>query len=206
MLNKWLWLQELTRVPLSWCSTRLPIRLIEKNEDRYTLSNESKEYLVTQSPLYIGRYLLMQKELATPWMHLTDLAKSGKPYAEVNKDAKAEEFFPELAASLFAWNFANAVEVTEELDVAAMVKAGEKGSDQGRNGYRVLDLACGSAVWSIPAARASSSVKVDALDFPAVLEVAREFTAKNEVESQYNYMSGNWKDVQLEDEVYDLVF
>jgi|AGTN01.1.fsa_nt_gi Methylase involved in ubiquinone/menaquinone biosynthesis len=142
---------------------------------------------------------------ATPWMHLSDLAKSGKPYAEVNKDAKAEEFFPELAASLFAWNYANATEVVEELDVASLVKSATTGADA-KNGYRVLDLACGSAVWSIPAAKASQKVKVDALDFPAVLEIAKEFTTRNEVASQYNYLAGNWADVKFEEGVYDLVF
>lgn len=181
------------------------IQLVDKKADKYTLSEESQTYLVSKSPLYMGRYLQIQKQLAMPWMHLTDLAKSGRPYAEVNKDAKAEEFFPELAASLFAWNYANATEVVEAIDVASLVKSSVGKSDE-RNFYRVLDLACGSAVWSIPAAKVSPKVKVDALDFPAVLEIAKEFTGKNDVASQYSYLAGNWKDVKLEEGVYDLVF
>ena len=133
--------------------------LLEKKVETYRNLEEAQHYLRSDSPLYMGKFIDLRPKLAESWLNLGAVLKSGVPHSEVNKEDKAEEFFPELAAALFPINFAYAQNLSDVL-----------GIESRREKTRVLDLACGSAVWSIPMAQANKNVKVDALDFPAVLE------------------------------------
>lgn len=113
---------------------------------------------------------------------------------EVNKDLQAEEIFPKLAEAIFPNSYATARQV------ATLLK-----TDKIKTEWLVLDLAAGSAVWSIPFAEASPKVKVDALDFDAVLKVTKHFTNKFAVQDRYAFITGNWRDVQLKENTYDIV-
>ncbi|MBX9691129.1 MAG: class I SAM-dependent methyltransferase, partial [Cyanobacteria bacterium] len=165
--------------------------LVKNDSDVYSLTNESELYLLSDSQLFLGTYFTIQPSLAEPWRNLTEIARTGVPFAKVDSDEKAKEFFPQLAKALFSMNFAYAKMLSQELKTGA--------------GLRVLDLACGSAVWSIPLALANENNKVDALDFPPVLDIAREFVEKNKVSGQYKYLAGNWRDIELEKDAYDVV-
>jgi 2-polyprenyl-3-methyl-5-hydroxy-6-metoxy-1,4-benzoquinol methylase len=136
----------------------------------------------------------MHAESSAAWANLAESIKSGKPQAAVNEEKEAEQFFPKLAAAIFPMNYTPASLIARELE------------REGLDGEaRVLDIAAGSAVWSIPIARLGSTIKVDALDFPAVLSVAREYTKRMGVDAQYAYLPGNWRDIELESEAYDVI-
>lgn len=169
--------------------------LLEKRNDTFTLTDPAKLYLVKSSPLYLGEYLSFTREsLAKSWASLADSVRGGKPNQEVNKQETAEKFFPALAASLFPLNYATASLVADDLKLKELPK-----------NARVLDVAAGSAVWSIPVAERHSTLTVDALDFPAVLKVARSYSEKYGVVDRYKFLSGNWRDINLDAESYDVV-
>lgn len=168
--------------------------LLTKDEKGYNTTEESHYYLVSTSPLYVGAYFEIRPQFQQSWQNLGEIAKTGKPFSEINKEQTAQEFFPSLAAALFSMNYAYGQRLSDHLNV-------ESKTDK----VRVLDLACGSAVWSIPMARANKNVHVDALDFSAVLDIAKQFTEKSGVKDQYSYLSGNWQDVALPENEYDIV-
>jgi ubiquinone/menaquinone biosynthesis C-methylase UbiE len=224
-----------------------------KGRPVYELNILSRTYLVKESPLFMGLYFRQHEELDKMWRRLKDSLLSGKPVMAVNEDKQAEEIFPQLAEAIVPWNYVIAGDVVESLK--------ERGNSLGR----VLDLACGSAIWSIPfaqgaqavewceaiergdtcggngaegavatentgagtegcaavgvgpdekaqvaglgagAAEGVSPVHVDALDFPAVLQVARKTTARFKVAERYSYLEGSWRDVKLADHSYDVI-
>ncbi|MBA3857296.1 MAG: hypothetical protein C0507_10350 [Cyanobacteria bacterium PR.3.49] len=158
------------------------------------VGEQARTYLIAKSPLYMGPWFAQGDELGKMWRNLPDCIKSGKAVMEVNKDLQAEEIFPKLAEAIFPNSYATARQV------ATLLK-----TDKIKTEWLVLDLAAGSAVWSIPFAEASPKVKVDALDFDAVLKVTKHFTNKFAVQDRYAFITGNWRDVQLKENTYDIV-
>lgn len=163
-------------------------------DEQYDLTEVSRLYLVKSSQTYFGNYVLAADLVDIAWRELTNALKDGKQRAMVNNDQEAAQFFPKLAENIFPINYTTAAVVARQLKVESL-----------NTEFRVLDLACGSAVWSIPFAELNKHVRVDALDFPPVLEVAKRFAAQHEVGAQYNFLPGNWRDVSLEKNTYDVV-
>ena len=168
--------------------------LLEKREGHYKLSETASIYLLPESKLYMGNYVRCQESIVRAWSSLAKTIKTGKPMMSVNEDKSAEDFFPALAAAIFPLSYSTAQMVAQEL----------KAQDF-KPGTRILDVACGSAVWSIPFAQMNKAIKVDGLDFGRVLDVAKQFTQRYEVATQYNFLEGNWREVKLEDAAYDLI-
>lgn len=160
----------------------------------FALADGTGEYLLKESPLYMGMYLKQHTELDKMWRGLKETVQSGKPVMEVNQDAKAEEIFPHLAESIIPLNYAIA------LDALNVVKA-----RLGEGPFKVLDVAAGSAIWSIPFAQDNSRTVVSALDFPAVLAVMEKITSRFGVENQVENLPGNWRDVEVPAESFDVV-
>jgi ubiquinone/menaquinone biosynthesis C-methylase UbiE len=169
------------------------IEFLEKKGDVYSVTEVSRLYLVPGSDLYMGNYV-KNDQVAQAWTQLSSSIKSGKPLQMVNTQAKAEEFFPALAESIFPMNYGSAHSVATELKI-----------EQYGAGTKVLDIAAGSAVWSLPLAERNKNVHVDALDFPPVLEVAKKFATRHGVADRFGYISGDWKHAKLEPESYDII-
>jgi ubiquinone/menaquinone biosynthesis C-methylase UbiE len=111
----------------------------------------------------------------------------------VNIEEKAQEFFPALAESIFPLSFAQAQKITEDLKISQLPQ-----------GAKVLDVAAGAGTWTIPMALENSGLHVDALDFPAILEVTKRFAQQYGVADRYGYISGNWRNVPWQKEAYDI--
>jgi ubiquinone/menaquinone biosynthesis C-methylase UbiE len=170
------------------------LNLLEKNGDRYRLTELTKIYLLRGSNLYLGEHIKgSHRMMAESWGTLAERIRSGVPAQEVNKEEIAEQFFPQLADNIFPLNFS----------IAQMVA--EKFLQNLPKNARVLDVAAGSAVWSIPIAQSEETVRVDALDFPKVLEITRKRAKQHSVEKQFNYLSGDWRAVTLDPKSYDVI-
>lgn len=167
---------------------------LSKQEDKFENTELSQSYLIPNTPLFMGHYIKLNAEMQKAWYQLADVIRSGKPVMEVNQQIVAEEFFPALASAIFPLNLFNASVVARELKIDKLPK-----------GSRVLDVASGSAVWSIPFAQANPEIFIDALDFPQVLNVTKEFTHKFNVDSRYKYIGGDWHESKLESNSYDVV-
>ncbi len=166
------------------------------SEPVYELNMASQTYLIAESPLFMGMYLKQHDELDKMWRNLRETIRTGKPVMAVNEDAKAEEIFPHLAEAIVPLNYCIAA------DVVKYLKERNKSDKKALN---VLDLAAGSAVWSIPFAQDNRDNHVAALDFPAVLAVTRRITERFDVAAQYTEVPGNWRQIKLTPDLYDVI-
>lgn len=169
--------------------------LMEKKGNKFKTTEEAHHYLVSNSPLCLSKMFDLRPMFMQTWGNLENVVKTGVPHSEVNKEEQAAKFFPALAAGLYAMNYAYGEQLADHLKVADK-----------KEKYRVLDLACGSSVWTIPMAKANKNVQVDALDFqPVIEETTKKFVEMNGVKDQFKYLAGNWKEINLDEGGYDLV-
>lgn len=167
--------------------------LLSKTEGLYALGPEAARYLVRESPEYMGA-ILEGDHLWSAWSHLVDAIRSGKPVRSATNQAEAEKFFPVLVRTLHISN-------SEPARRLASVLA----SPGAERGLRVLDIGCGSAVWSIAVAKADSLARVTAFDYEKVLDTTREFVAREGVGKQFDFLAGDLRTFEFQPAGYDLV-
>jgi SAM-dependent methyltransferase len=128
------------------------------------------------------------------WAHLDAFLKTGRPIRRMNAGVEREAAYREQAGAL-AWMMAPAAALAAERLLAGLPDA-----------PRILDLGAGSGVWSLTLAARVESAEVTLVDFPAVLEVAREFSMKMGLPARARFVPGDYHDVDLEADACDLVF
>jgi len=160
--------------------------LLKKNRETYELTPVSAEYLVKGKGTYMG-HMLENDMMWSSWTHLGEVVLSGKPLRRVEEKQNAESFFPTLVRSLHVANRAPALKTAQVL----------KGS------RKLLDVACGSGVWGISLAEQDQAVRVVAQDFPALLEVTKEYATKHGVADRFEYLAGDLKTVDYGKDRFD---
>lgn len=169
------------------------ISCLNKSGSTYEVNELSKLYLVPDSSLFLGKMLAQHDQIEERWKGLTAAVRSGRPVVQVNQDERAKEFFPALAEAIFPLSFGYAQRVAEELRVAELP-----------GNPRVLDVAAGSGVWTIPMALENERLHVDALDFQPILEVTKRTVTRYGIAERYSYIAGNWRDVEWKKAAYDI--
>ncbi|HEV2386024.1 MAG TPA: class I SAM-dependent methyltransferase [Candidatus Acidoferrales bacterium] len=149
---------------------------LEKQDGGYELTADSARYLVRESADYAGA-LLESGTQWEAWGHLAESVRSGKPWRSRSDTENAQQFFPMLIRTLHVTNR----DLSHRL-AAALVPHGA------RHGLRVLDIGCGSAVWSIAIAKIDPEARVTALDLPMVLESTRQFAARENLLDRYEFL------------------
>jgi ubiquinone/menaquinone biosynthesis C-methylase UbiE len=120
-------------------------------------------------------------QLIPRWLHLSEIVKTGKPATAVNQEGDGSAFFVDFVEDLFPVGYPSA-------------KALAAAFPQAR---KVLDVAAGSGVWSIPLAQNSKEVRVTALDWPGVLPATRRVTERMGVAGQYEFLAGDLNSADL---------
>jgi hypothetical protein len=157
------------------------IDLARKEGEAYALTPESAAYLVSTKPEYLGGiFRHVSRQLLPNWLGLADSVRSGRPSLSVNREQGGAEFFREFVEDLFP-----------RMHPAARVLAQELRLSQARSPVSVLDLAAGSAVWSITLAEASPHVRATVVDWPEVLPVAKRVTARHGVADRFRFVAGD---------------
>jgi ubiquinone/menaquinone biosynthesis C-methylase UbiE len=166
--------------------------LLSKSGERYELTPHARQYLVRESPDYVGG-LAESGRMFEAWTHLDECVRTGRPVQRVEAQERAEEFFPMLVRTLHVVNREPARRTAEALGAAHAGK-----------GLRVLDVACGSGVWGIAFAEADAEARVTAQDFPGVLPTTREYVARHGLEERFDYLAGDLKEVDFGEGRYDV--
>ncbi len=166
--------------------------LLAKEDGRYDLTPDAARYLVRGSPEFLGAFL-ESDTLWEAWGHLADIIREGKPQRSFSQQEVAEDFFPVLIRSLHITNSAPAARLAEQIAATGA-----------KPGLRVLDIGCGSAVWSIAIAKAHPAAHVTAFDYPKVLETTREFTKRENIADRYDYLAGDLRVAEFPQGRYDL--
>jgi len=170
----------------------VPLGLLSKRSSSYALTPLAARYLVRKSPEYVGAFF--ENDSAwNAWSQLTEVIRTGKPVQHVGEQKQAEQFFPALVRTLHVLHRDRAVLAARAL-----------GAGGRRKGLRVLDVACGSGVWGIPYAEADPATRVTAQDFPAMLQVTRQYLKRHGVTRQFDLLPGDLNSVEMGVSRYDL--
>jgi ubiquinone/menaquinone biosynthesis C-methylase UbiE len=114
------------------------------------------------------------------------------PKASDRDAGSTVDYFDAMAATQWV-HTAAAKQAAEILDIG-----GE------RSGRHILDLGCGSAVWSAAMAFADESATVTAIDTPSRIEAARKTIDSIGLGPRYELIEAEPNDVTLTDQTYDL--
>ena len=169
------------------------MNLLIKNGDAYGLTSDSEVFLVKSSPFYLGQLIKQGGYAIQMWSGLTKVIRAGKPCMSVDAQ-HFEKFLPALAKVLFPLSYWFAQTFCASL------------LPQVRREIReVLDVGAGSGAWSLSFAQLDRDVSVTAVDFPMVLKVTEEYAARHGVHSQYKFLAGNVRQLDLGTNKYDLI-
>lgn len=154
---------------------------LAKADGKYSLTPESSAFLVSTKPAFHGgMFRHMSKQLIPAWIQLSDVVATGKPAIAVNQEGPGSEFFNQLVLDIFPLSYMAATTLAHHLNFGA---EGEPVS--------VLDLAAGSAVWSIAQAQVSPRVVATAVDWPEVLPITQQSVARFGLSGRYKFSPGD---------------
>ncbi|HEX8143007.1 MAG TPA: methyltransferase [Pyrinomonadaceae bacterium] len=168
------------------------LELLSKRGDAYELTPLSAQFLVRESEDYVGA-MMENDMLWETWGQLSEVVRTGQPPRLIEMQEVAEQFFAVLIRSLHIMNREPARRAAEALGAGASGK-----------GLRVVDVACGSGVWSIAIAEADPEARVTAQDFPAIFNVTREYLKRHGVEERFDFLPGDLKRVDFGENRFDV--
>lgn len=171
------------------------IGFLEKSPNgRLVLPSDAEKYLVRTSATYAGAMGNHCKRLYETWQLLKDSVRSGQPAGGAQSLDQLEGFFAQLVKGLAVLNEPAAIDLAQLLGVGA----------QARN-LEILDVAGGSAIWSIALLKADPTSRATVLDFEGVLNVARETVAADGLNERFSWLPGDLEAIALPEAQYDLV-
>jgi precorrin-6B methylase 2 len=163
------------------------IGLLARDGDRFALTPESENFLVSTKPAFQGGvFRHMSSQLLPHFLHLSEVVRTGQPVTPVDDVEEGSKFFAQLVPEIFPLSYP-----------AAKVLAASLPQLRRGTPVRALDIATGSGVWGIALAQASPDVQVTAVDMPVVLEVTRQMTARFHLADRFQYIAGNLREVDL---------
>lgn len=168
------------------------LELLAKREERYEVPADLAPYVVRESPLYMGTFFASD-HLWESWGHLAEAIRDGKPWRSSSRQEVAEDFFPVLVRTLHISNAKPAQNLAAQLVPGA------------RSGQRVLDIGCGSGVWSIAVAKLDPQARITLFDYPKVLETTRQFVEREGVADRTEYLAGDLRVETFPEGRFDLV-
>jgi 2-polyprenyl-3-methyl-5-hydroxy-6-metoxy-1,4-benzoquinol methylase len=177
------------------CDFLTVMGFLTKHDSRYGLAPDAAVFLDRRSPAYMGSAVrfLNAPDFVKAFDHLTDaVRKGGTVMSEEGTLGTENPLWVEFAHSM-----------APMMMMPAEVIANLVGAGQGEK-CRVLDIAAGHGLFGINIARHNPQAEIVALDWPQVLEVARENARKSGVESRYATLAGSAFEVDLGNG-YDLV-
>jgi 2-polyprenyl-3-methyl-5-hydroxy-6-metoxy-1,4-benzoquinol methylase len=164
--------------------------LLVKRGEQYSLTQESALFLNRHSPACMAT---MINFIASPWSRknfgaLAEAVRNGRTASETGDHTKAHEE---------VWvNFARSM---APLTVpAAEFIAGLTGAAEGKP-CKVLDIAAGHGMFGITLAKRNPNAQIVAVDWPAVLEVAKENAGKFGVADRHTTRPGSAFEVEFGD-------
>lgn len=162
--------------------TLVSLDLLKQDGDRYSLSPESEMFLVPQSRAFLGGMLTHLTATITHWGSFTETVRKGRGPVAVEGDEDNGAFFASFVDSLFNLNFPAAQAVAAQLGPA----------------QSVLDVGCGSAVWSLALTALHPELRVTAVDRPVVLEkVTTAFAQRMGCLDRFTMVPGNFRDLDF---------
>jgi hypothetical protein len=169
---------------------------LRKENGKYSLSPDSAIFLDKRSPAYMGGMaeFLVSEENIRNFSQFADCVRKGGTVSSIGDNSKPVDHrwvsFAKAMGSMAA-PVAGALSQMISANSSAEIK--------------VLDIAAGHGMYGITVAKNNPRVQVTAVDWPAVLEVAKENAQKSGVADRYSVRPGSAFDTDL-GSGYDYVF
>src|SRR3954467_13904238 len=166
---------------------------LTKQGDDYSLTPDSATFLDKRSPAYMGTVtnFILSSHIREPFEKLTETVRNGF-YAA---DTAFEPDHP-------MWvEFARSMQPMMAMPAQLMAQLVDPAKDKP---LRVLDIAAGHGLYGIAFAKQNPQVEVTAVDWPKVLEVAKDNAQAAGVADRYDTIAGSAFDVDY-GAGYDLV-
>jgi 3-hydroxy-5-methyl-1-naphthoate 3-O-methyltransferase len=155
--------------------------LLKDHQERFFLTAESSQFLVSTKPGFQGAILRHASEDLIPkWLRLNEIVATGKPLAAANQQSCGEDFFEHFVTDIFPMSYPAAQTLAHHL---ALNGAGSP--------VRILDVAAGSGVWGIALAQCHPQVHVTAVDWPQVISVTRRTAARFQLADRFSFVEGD---------------
>jgi ubiquinone/menaquinone biosynthesis C-methylase UbiE len=177
------------------CDFLTIMEMLTKDGDHYALTLDSATFLDKRSPAYLGG--------ATEFMCSPMLTEGSKHVAEaVRKGGTAMENDGTIGPENPVWvKFARGMAPMMALPAQLMAKLVDSNADRK---LKILDIAAGHGLFGIAFATNNPQAEITALDWKAVLEVAKENAQKAGVADRYQTIPGSAFDAEF-GSGYDLV-
>jgi 2-polyprenyl-3-methyl-5-hydroxy-6-metoxy-1,4-benzoquinol methylase len=173
------------------------LKLLAREGDEYRLVPEAEHYLLPGSPTYKGRSFLRH----FCWEgngQLAEAIRTGKrPISYSATTTEAIDIW--ISGYSRSW----AAPETYLKDCGAMWQALDI---HGRDGLRILDLACGPAPKSLALALANPGVRITLVDWGRILKVSRKVAGDLGVDNQVTSISGDLMRAAYGRNRYDVAF
>jgi 2-polyprenyl-3-methyl-5-hydroxy-6-metoxy-1,4-benzoquinol methylase len=177
------------------CDFLTIMQMLTKQGDNYALTLDSATFLDKRSPAYLGG--------AVEFLCAPMVTEGAKHFTEaVRKGGTALEDDGTLGPDNPVWvKFARAMAPMMALPAQLMAKLADPDADRK---LKILDIAAGHGLYGIAFATKNPQADVTALDWKAVLEVAKENAQQAGVANRYHTIEGSAFDVEF-GSGYDLV-
>ncbi|HUQ94403.1 MAG TPA: class I SAM-dependent methyltransferase [Bryobacteraceae bacterium] len=170
------------------CDFLAVMGLLTKENGAYGLSPDAALFLDRNSPACMGSVtrFLASDLLVQGFQRLTDaVRKGGTVMSESGTMEPEHPAWVEFAKSMVP------LMAPAAQDIAAILAEGGGGV------RKVLDIAAGHGIFGVTLARAFPEAEITALDWPAVLEVAKENAENAGITGRYRTIPGSVFDVEL---------
>ena len=125
------------------------------------------------------------------WSHVPDFLRTGTPFLRMDRaPEEREQAYRDVVGRLGAMFAASAKEL------AAKIPGHPK---------RILDVGCGSGIWSLSIASRVEASRVTGLDFPAVLQSFRTKAKELGLADRIDFIEGDVHSVDVPKRAFDLV-
>ena len=169
--------------------------LIRKRDGKYELTETSAEFLVSESPAYLGTYLLHVGSFHEQFpVALDDLVRKGPPQTPL--DMGNEAMWAESARLSAAYQYGG------EAQRIARIAAG---LPEFPGMSRMLDLGGGAGFYTLAIVSSHPSMNGVVLEQPSVARVAEGFVREYGMESRVSVVAGDYMKDDLRGP-YDLIF
>jgi 2-polyprenyl-3-methyl-5-hydroxy-6-metoxy-1,4-benzoquinol methylase len=168
---------------------------VTKDDGHYGLTPSAAAFLDRHSPAYLGSMarFLASPETMTAYAGLTAAVRSGGAvYQPGGSVAPENPLWIEFARSM-----------APLMALPAEKLAGLLGAGEGKK-WKVLDIAAGHGLYGLAIARQNPNAEIFAVDWTAVLEVARQNATRFGIDGRYHTLPGSAFEVPF-GEGYDVV-
>lgn len=184
-VSKNLYLEERpTRILLKAC---VGCGLLEVNDGRYFNKPISSKYLVSSSPSYMGSLAIHQKE---HFKNFSGLPEALRENSSITKRVGKKGYNNEGAGANESLD--GTKRFIQGLHGGAVAQADilSKSITLSENQY-LVDLGCGSGAYSIAIAKDNPNLKITAMDYQAVCDIAKEYVEEEKLMNQIHFQTGD---------------